>query len=368
MRILFDHQIFSLHQYGGIARYFYELANHIADTPEHEVEIFSPFYVNEYLSAPNKVQPCGIKIPRLFGNGRYLAWGASTALAYSILRTRRNIDIFHETYYSRLNCCPSSAKKIITVYDMIHEKFPEAAPWSVKTREAKAHAVMRADHVICISENTRRDLVELLHVPEEKTSVVYLGYSLTSKGIKKPSAKDRPYILYVGQRDGHKNFLSLLQAYADSALLRDRFSLVCFGGEQFSAYERELIKAHGLMLDSVIHFSGGDDVLAGLYGAAAAFVYPSLYEGFGIPPLEAMSFGCPVVCSSSSSLPEVVGDAAELFDPADVTEMRTSIELVVSSSERAQLLIERGYERIKRFSWQNCARDTLDVYNKSLRG
>ena len=103
------------------------------------------------------------------------------------------------------------------------------------------------------------------------------------------------------------------------------------------------------------------------YGEAAAFVYPSLYEGFGIPPLEAMSFGCPVVCSNTSSLPEVVGDAAELFDPANESAMRAAIEAVVSSPVRSQMLVNYGYERIKRFSWEKCAQDTLNVYRKVLQ-
>lgn len=128
------------------------------------------------------------------------------------------------------------------------------------------------------------------------------------------------------------------------------------------------MKSLGISLNSVIHFSGGDDVLAGLYGRAAVFVFPSLYEGFGIPLLEAMSLGCPVVCSNGGSLPEVAGDAAELFDPMDETGMRSSIERVVSSSERSQFLVVRGYERIKKFSWAKCAQDTFDVYNKVLLG
>jgi glycosyltransferase involved in cell wall biosynthesis len=126
------------------------------------------------------------------------------------------------------------------------------------------------------------------------------------------------------------------------------------------------MNTRGISPHNIIQISGGDAVLAGLYSTAAALVYPSLYEGFGIPPLEAMSFGCPVVCSRTSSLPEVVGSAAELFDPADEEEMCTAIERIISSTERSQLLVDRGYERIKQFSWEKCAQDTLDVYKKVL--
>jgi glycosyltransferase involved in cell wall biosynthesis len=112
--------------------------------------------------------------------------------------------------------------------------------------------------------------------------------------------------------------------------------------------------------------SGTDDVLVGLYGSAGAFVYPSLYEGFGIPLLEAMSLGCPVVCSNTSSLPEVVGDAAELFDPYDESAMRDAIERVVSNPEYATSLIEKGRRRASLFSWEKCARETFNIYCKIL--
>ncbi len=368
MNILFDHQIFCLQKYGGISRYFYELANHIADRSEEEVKIFAPVHINEYLPKSGIVRPNGIKIQELSGFGRIAAWGFDTALAYAALKPRHDVNIFHETYYSGVDCCPRTAKRILTIFDMTHEKFPEMSPGRSSTKQTKARAVERADHVLCISENTRRDLIGLLDVPEEKTSVVYLGYSLPMKEIKQPFIRAKPYILFVGQRGGYKNFMSLFRVYAESSALRKRFSLVCFGGGKFSSHEREMIKTHKLSLSSVIHFSGGDDVLAGLYKEAAAFIYPSLYEGFGIPPLEAMSFGCPVICSNSSSLPEVVGDAAELFDPVDENEMLAAIERVVFSPDISRLLVDRGFVRIKKFSWEKCAQETLDVYHNVLRG
>lgn len=368
MKILFDHQIFCLAEYGGISRYYYELFSHLAAFLENKVEIFAPLYINEYLATPNSVVHKGIKIPRLSRIGMVGALGVDSLFAYLALKLRRDVDIFHETYYSNLDYCPRSAKRIITVFDMIHEKFSDLSPGRKETRQAKAYAVKRADHIICISENTKRDLVELLKVSEKKVSVVYLGYSFLEKTRKKLLVREKRYILYVGKRSGYKNFTRLLRVYARSEMLRENFLLVCFGGGRFSSYERIFMKELGISLNRVLHFSGGDDVLAGLYGGAAVFVYPSVYEGFGIPILEAMSLGCPVVCSNSSSLPEVTGEAAELFDPIDETKMRIAIERVVSSPERSQLLVDRGYERIKQFSWERCAQDTLDVYNKVLSG
>jgi glycosyltransferase involved in cell wall biosynthesis len=114
------------------------------------------------------------------------------------------------------------------------------------------------------------------------------------------------------------------------------------------------------------HAAGNDAVLAGLYSSAIALIYPSLYEGFGIPPLEAMAHGCPVICTNTSSLPEVVGEAAELFDPRDPNCLHTSIERVISSQEVRSDLIARGYQRIKGFSWERCARATLAQYKQIL--
>lgn len=368
LSILYTHQIFSQQKYGGVSRYFYEIASRIAGIDGNEVEIIAPLYVNAYFDDNSKFRPNGIKIPTVPRTGRIVRT-VNNAVYRLLVKRRKDIDIFHETYYSMADYCPRSAKRVLTVYDMIHEKFADNFSRRDKTQQIKSHAVRRADHVICISENTRRDLIALLDVPEEKTSVVYLGSSLaTQKVAAKPAEEKKPFILYVGSRGRYKNFEGLLRAYGHSPLLKNGFSIVCFGGGGFTASELSLAESLHISQDNILHVSGTDDILAGLYASAAVFVCPSLYEGFGIPPLEAMSFGCPVVFANVSSLPEVVGDAAELFDPADEAEMRAAIEHVVSTPERAQFLVDRGYERVKQFSWEKCARDTLNIYKKLLQG
>jgi glycosyltransferase involved in cell wall biosynthesis len=250
---------------------------------------------------------------------------------------------------------------------MIHERFPNSFSRNDVTRRAKSAALQRADHIICISENTRRDLIETTGIPIEKTSVVHLGYSLTAMSRSAlPPIPEVPYLLYVGARDGYKNFEGLLAAYARSDL-RNAFSLVCFGGGNATPRESSLIQSLGINPANIIFLHGSDSALSSLYASASAFVYPSLYEGFGIPPLEAMSFGCPVVCSNTSSMPEVVGDAAELFDPNDLDSMCTALEQVLLSTHRSQQLVALGHERIKLFSWEKCARETLDTYKRVLR-
>lgn len=367
MKIVFDHQILSRQLYGGVSRYFYETANRIAATKGNEVEIFAPLYINEYFRKGGNVRPRGLGIPQMPRYEHAMAWINGT-ISEARLRPRKDVDIFHETYYSQADCCPRSAKRIVTVYDMIHEKLPTYFEPGNDTAKLKEIAVRRADHIICISENTRRDLIELLNVPIEKTSVVHLGYSLTAEGSSNVlCAVERPYILYVGNRSAYKNAESLLRVYAKSSILRKNFRLVFFGGGGFSVNEHNMMKSLSLSSEDTMQLSGGDSVLADLYSKAAAFVYPSLYEGFGIPPLEAMSLDCPVVSSNTGSLPEVVGDAAELFNPEDEDDMLKAIERVVTSPERATDLVERGRTRCKQFSWEKCAMDTLDVYKKILQ-
>jgi glycosyltransferase involved in cell wall biosynthesis len=367
MRIAFDHQIFGWQEYGGISRYAYELAVELATTWEQDVAIIAPLYVNRYLpDAPAKLRVIGVPVPRIPKTGRiyrainsFFAWPALSHF---------NPDIVHETYYSFRRIAPRRARVILTVHDMIHEKFSEYFSVRDPTSQEKASAVKRADHVICISERTRQDLIELFGVDPARTSVVYHGFTLSNQAESgmRTASFERPFLLYVGNRGGYKNFKGLLRAYAASNRIKNNFDLICFGGGEFTTDEKNDFQQLGLSAKNVHHASGGDEILAGYYRGASAFIYPSLYEGFGISPLEAMSFDCPVVCSGVSSIPEVVGNAGEMFDPYDPDSIRTAIERVVGDDAVRQILINRGKERLKLFSWKRCAQETLGIYRRVL--
>jgi glycosyltransferase involved in cell wall biosynthesis len=277
-------------------------------------------------------------------------------------------DIVHETYFSPYRLGSVQARRVLTIYDMIHEKFADSFPRADKTARFKALAARRADHVICISESTQRDAIEILGIPRDKTSVIYLGFDLMTD-----AAADRedmalpthsPFLLYVGNRGGYKNFSRLLEAYGTSSQLNREYELVCFGGGAFQYDELEAMRAFGLNKDRVKQFGGNDHLLAELYRHASAFVYPSEYEGFGIPPLEAMSHDCPVICSNTSSIPEVVGDAGEYFDPVNTDSLRMAIERVLTQGRHRETLIRNGRARLDHFSWDRCALETLHVYNQ----
>jgi glycosyltransferase involved in cell wall biosynthesis len=369
LRVMFDPQIFCHQRFGGISRYVCNIALEMQRMAGVRPLIVAPFHFNEYLD----------QLPRSLVRGRRLRWlEGLTAVAYGLSVLPGKLaargfkpDVLHNTYYFPIKP-PSGTRGILTVYDMIHEKYPEYFAASPFITRIKAASVAAADHVICISESTRRDLLASYDVPEERVSVTHLGFDplgslLTgeSSGAFKVRVldADAPYLLYVGSRVNYKNFRGLLDAYAASASLRGNFFLLCFGGGDFTAAERDAISKAGV--DGRVRYLGGSDaVLAACYAHASLFVCPSLCEGFGIPVLEAMSLECPVACSNSSSLPEVVGDAAKQFDPLDRDSIRSALESVLDSPSSAAALKERGRIRSQLFSWRSCAENTVDIYRR----
>lgn len=368
MNIAYDSQIFCAQAYGGVSRYFCEIATRIAGLPVSCVSIVAPMFICEYL---HKVPPALISGFRAPATKRLrLAQRVIGLLAGDFMLRAKSPDLIHETYFSPYRLGPKSAKRVVTVHDMIHEKFAENFPNADKTAGYKAKAVERADHVICVSESTKRDAIEILGVPSEKITVVHHGFDLMTQAHTDSRAQlestGEPYLLYVGHRGGYKNFRRLTEAIAQSNLLKSQFKLICFGGGPITTEERWAISELGLNNDRVLQMAGADDVLSNLYRGASAFIYPSLYEGFGIPPLEAMAHGCPVVCSNTSSIPEVVGDAGEYFNPSSVESIRDALERVVGSEALKRVLVSRGDSRLSLFSWDQCAIATYNIYNKLI--
>ena len=365
IKIGYNYQTFTHQQYGGISRIFSEIAPLIDKSDDFDVKIYAGLYQNKYLSTNSNITIRGRQISYP-SRGIRIFLTLNPAFAKVALEIDQP-DVVHETYYSIINTVPKKSKTVITVLDMIHEKFADSRKDN-KFLSVKANAIKRADSIICISNNTKKDLVEILDIDPDKISVVYLSHTIDhSLVIDGTPIFTDPYILYVGLRgERYKNFEGLLKAYASNKQLYKNFKLVCFGPKPFSKRELDLIQDIGIDSNNVLYYSGNDSVLANFYTHAAAFVYPSLYEGFGIPPLEAMFFNCPVVCSSNSSIPEVVGDASEYFDPYDIDSMSAAIEKVVFSSILRQDMVSRGRARIELFSWDKCARETESVYKRVI--
>jgi glycosyltransferase involved in cell wall biosynthesis len=251
---------------------------------------------------------------------------------------------------------------------MIHEIFTDKFPNNDYTSIYKKNSVERADHIICISESTKSDLINVFNIDEKKISVTHLGVSSLVTTLDRYSLVKKhhnPYILYVGNRWGHKNFNRLIKAFASSKNLVKDFDVVSFGGNKFNDNELALFNKLGLK-DKVFHYVGDDMCLSEFYNQANIFVYPSLYEGFGLPPLEAMVNNCAVASSNTSSMPEVIGNAGEFFDPYDLDDIKQAIENVVYSNKRTNELLSFGIKRASEFTWEKCAEETLNVYKKYL--
>ena len=369
VRVVFDYQIFARQAYGGISRYFVRIAQGLLGM-RHQVRVFAPLHQNRYLS----------ELPEQAVSGRYIRGHHPKArrlvLAYNQYFSgpaiaRSKPDLVHETYFSKRGFAPKGCPTVVTVHDMIHELFPEAFSARDDTASNKRAAVEHADHVICVSNNTKSDLMRLYGTPFEKVSVVQHGFDQfapAEESNQPPTSGGRPYLLYVGERSrSYKNFAGFLKAVATSRRLPVDFDVIAFGEPSFAAGELKVISSLGFGEGQVRQMSGSDDLLGEVYESARALVYPSLYEGFGIPPLEAMAHQCPVISSNASSMPEVIGGAGEYFNPKNTDEMRQAIESVVYSDSRIGALRIAGLERLKTFSWEKCTRETLNIYQSLVR-
>jgi glycosyltransferase involved in cell wall biosynthesis len=364
MRILYDYQVFSWQTYGGISRYFFELIIRLARLPENAVSVFMGMHVNRY-----GLERFRSQFQAFYGHEHRLSPMLSRAIRllnppmFTEFAKRQPTDLYHQTYYAS-PAAPRAGKVVLTVYDMTHELLPECFPARDRTRRRKQLAVSRADGIICISENTKRDLMAILDVPEAKIAVIPLANSLRCEAGETPVVTT-PYVLFVGQRGGYKNFTRFAEAFASRPALARNFKLVCFGGGAFTPAEEALLR--GLRIrDAAATLDGPDSLLANLYRHAGAFVYPSRYEGFGFPPLEAMHYGCPVLVSRNSSIPEVVGDAGCYVDPEDREDMAFQLEQLLGNESLRAHLGAKGREREAQFSWERCATETQRFYRHVL--
>jgi glycosyltransferase involved in cell wall biosynthesis len=361
MNIIYTHNIFTAQKYGGVSRYFFEIIKRVI-LAEVDVQVIAGFYINEYVRYLPRVK--GFCVPSINHTG---AIRQKISEAYQRYMLRRSGDdaIVHQTYYSK-SCIKFCGKSVVTVYDMVHELFPQSFPENDDTSRDKRLCCERADQIIAISHSTKNDLVRLFSIDPEKINVIHLGSSMKEiTASRSNSFFSEPYLLFVGTRSGYKNFEGLLRAFAASKHLKDNFHVVCFGGAAFSVNEKESFKELGI--EGLVHqVSGDDDMLATFYRHAKVFVYPSLYEGFGIPVLEAMSLGCPVVCSKTSSMPEVAGDAAAYFDPYDIASIQQTLEDTLLNESLIHDLRIKGRIRESLFSWERCAQETIDLYHSLL--
>lgn len=288
------------------------------------------------------------------------------------LYSSKRPNIFFSPAHYTPRFCPVPI--VVTIHDVAYEYYPnEFLPKDLyKLKNWTAHAVNQTKKIIAVSDNTKKDIVKFYKVSENKINVIYNGYrnSQETNSKKQTSSKFHPpvggpsskYILYVGTIQPRKNLNTLIEAFAQFIKDKPDYKLVIAGKKGWK-YENIFQMVADLHLSHNIIFTGfvSNLELIQLYQKAECFVMPSLYEGFGIPVLEAMSYGCPVIASNTSSLPEVGGDACLYFDPHDKIDLRNKISQIVDDNRLREDLVKKGNARVKQFSWEKCGRETLSV-------
>ena len=376
MKILYDYKIFTNQKYGGISRYFYELIKNLIDINDENIDkifLFQGFYLCNYDLSDlknNKLNYFGIKRPEIKKTKRIFE--KINELIFKNYIRKNNLSsisnlIYHPTYFGLIEPILQKKAKIVqTVYDMTYERFPKLFKNSNKIIEYKKISINQAHHIICISNFTKQDLIEIYILNPYKLDVIHLASNLNE--IPKDSLINidyyKPYILFVGDRYGYKNFEIVLDCFINKKLYKD-FNLVCFGGNSFTTTELKIINENKNLKNRVFQITGNDNLLKTFYKNAYCLVYPSKYEGFGLPVLEALSLGCPVISSDSSSLPEVAGKAVLYFNHSDKDGLLKQIEILNNQKFRENLII-KGFEQSKKFSWEKTAKETIEVYKKIL--
>lgn len=356
MKVLYDHQIFTWQKFGGISRYFSELIRNSSN--KFETVVSGIFSENEYIQDLNLYKRFPIS-KNFKGKSRLIQTVNLNNSKKQI--NNRDFDIFHPTYYDTYFTDIKSDKKlVITVYDMIHELYHDLIN-DEKIIADKTKLINHADAIIAISESTKNDILKLFpNINPEKIFITYLGNSFP---ISEKKETKKNYILFTGQRFEYKNFTKFIEAVAP-LLNKYDLKLICTG-KPFNREEVDLFDSLSIR-DRVEQMYVNDMELQKLYNDALVFVFPSLYEGFGIPVLEAFSSGCPLVLSNKSSLPEIAKDGGYYFDPLSISDMRNKIEDVICSKTLQDELILKGYDRLKDFSWERCSEQTYDVYQSLM--
>jgi len=362
LKVLYDHQIFEAQNIGGISRYFSELLKHNSEA-DLSLRYSDNLYLAEEYAKNHEYDRFFIKF-HFKGKGRLVRYYTkifkknNKAISIDFLE-KFEFDVFHPTYYDPyfLNYIKDKPF-VLTVHDMIYEKFPQYFTGDNYTVLNKKKTILSANKIIVVSEHTKRDLLYFFPEVHEKITVIYHGSSFP---ILSHDVKKEDYILFTGSRGEYKNFNTFVQAAAP-LLIKYNLRLVCTG-HPFNDKEKALLESLHIA-DRTICKLTSEKKLIELYSKAIAFVFPSLYEGFGIPVLEAFATGCPAVLSNTSSLPEIGADAAIYFDPYSIDDIRTQIDRVISSSALQNELTKKGKERVKQFSWEKCAQETMEVYKK----
>lgn len=359
MKILYDGRVFQMQKAGGVNRIFAEVISGLpADC--HPLITGVEEFGRHVPSHPNLERPRF----KYFRPGRI---SVRVRERWWKPRLLDSLDLFHPTYYDLTDGfsfsdfeCPT----VLTVYDLIYAMYPKLMERSEAVLRDQTEAIRKADHIISISKSTENNLLECFPETQGKTSVVYPGSSFE---IQPPLAEQaifgNPSFLFVGNRWGYKNFSFLLRVFARACESNPHIRLHVVGAP-LTMEERWQIHLLGISDRVDVTVYPEDQQLISIYRSSVALVYPSLHEGFGIPPLEAMACRTLTVASNTTSLPEVMGDAGIMLDPTQEADWVECILKTAKGGQDRDLMIERGLERVRMFSWQKTANQHLEVYRR----
>ena len=378
MKVLYDYQAFSMQRYGGVSKCFCELIKSLDGSVNYEILINKSN--NTHLRQSNLCNNLdgGFDyysfLPNISFKGKKRLYLAFEKL--NLIRTiekenlsfakenisNREFDVFHPTFYNpyfleRIGNKPF----VLTIHDMMPELFPQFYRQDDPQIVWKRKLAQKASHIIAVSNNTKKDIIKLLGVSPKKISVIYHGGPEVREHI---SDRDYPpYFLFVGMRTGYKNFFYMLDEFGRFNAIHKEYKLICVG-MPFEKNEKDYIESKGLA-NVITCVKANDTELSSYYAHARAFVYPSLYEGFGMPILEAFAAGCPVILNNASCFPEIAGTSAVYFEnQKGRSSLFDAFECVHRMSEQErENLIKSGFNRLHFFSWQDSAKKLASVYN-----
>jgi len=353
----------------GIGRYTYSLISALAPlaTDDTLVVLHNPALPNSRYDLAALTRHPNVELARV----DVPTFSLAEQLRLPSLISDLACDVFHSPYYVKPYCLP--VPSILTLYDVIPTRYP--AYYSRHTRLLirllKRLALRSAAHCLAISETTKGDFVREYGIAPEHITAIPLaadGRFRPAKPAAVVAMRERyrlppDYVLYLGINKPHKNLARLVEAWSKSQIANGKSQLV-LAGQEDPRYSQAKQRVKEMGLEEGVRFLGdvGEADLPALYSGAVAFVFASLYEGFGLPVLEAMACGVPVACSNTSSLPEIVGDAALTFDPTDVEAIAAALSRLLDDAELRAELRQLGLERARHFTWTETARRTLEVY------
>ena len=357
---MYDSQMFTFQRFGGVTRYFADLAYNLP-ADEFVAEIPMKYCENHYVTQTYGREYDKFQIPTNYRVRRRIYSLVNDHISKKAIK-ESDYDIFHPTYFSTyfLSALKKRQKPfVLTIHDMTFERYPQQVLFYDNTIQNKRRLVTEADHIIAVSENTKRDIVEILGTDPSKISVVHHGYKPVPTAA--PQLFDN-YVLYVGERKGYKNFLPWLEAILPILNIYPTLQIVCTGAP-FSKAEKELFDRWNIS-DRLQHITANDAQMASLYRHALCFVFPSHYEGFGLPILEAFYNGCPVCLSNASCFPEVAGDAALYFNPNNAQSMHDTLKELLASTTLRNELRQKGTLHSKEYTLEKMVENTSNVYRK----